>query len=277
MSASSAYSTTRRRRSMPLWARWLLAAGFVAATIFVQGEFGPRASLSGRVELPEGSYPYELPRGASTDAPTQICIPTPDGRVSAMLYWRAPAGEGLFAPVPLARRDDQLVGVIPTQPAGGTTEYFVEVTTPRGPSRVPDGTENVTVRFHDPVPDWLLWPHIGLTLLALLVGAYAGIAALLDPKAMLGPSRAAFLLVLVGGVILGAAVEDRAFGAGLSGFPWSGDWTINKLTVISAVWLLACVFPVTQRQRDGTPTRTLVGLAALVMLAAYALPHSLAR
>jgi hypothetical protein len=76
----------------------------------------------------------------------------------------------------------------------------------------------------------------------------------------------------LGGLVLGPFVQKHAFGAYWTGFPFGGDLTDNKTLLMWGAWALACgLLLVTKRH---SPRRLALGLAALVMLAVYLVPHS---
>lgn len=203
------------------------------------------------------------------------------------------------------RPSQVLVAELPRQPAAGKLEYFIEIWkqpsmgaptvpadpevagTPRVlslPSRTPIATiggaehRNIVIRFKDPVPAAVLLPHILFMLVAILFGIRAGIAAMLAPRSMHGYAWLTLAGLTIGGMILGPIVQKYAFGAYWTGFPFGGDLTDNKTLIMWGGWLVACLIvgwrfrPV---RRSLMLQRGAVLAAAVVMIAAYLIPHSM--
>jgi hypothetical protein len=126
------------------------------------------------------------------------------------------------------------------------------------------------MRFKDPVPAWILIPHVLVMFAGMLLSTAAGLAAL-DRKR--NPRRlvlwAAGLLFL-GGFILGPLMQKFAFGVAWSGFPVGTDLTDNKTLIAFLFWIVALV-----AGRKGKPARPFVIAASLVTLVIFLIPHSL--
>ena len=82
-------------------------------------------------------------------------------------------------------------------------------------------------------------------------------------------SIAAIALLGIGGLFLGPLVQKAAFGAYWTGWPFGTDLTDNKTAVAVLAWVVAAF-----RARGGRDARLAVGVAALVTLAVFMVPHS---
>jgi hypothetical protein len=77
------------------------------------------------------------------------------------------------------------------------------------------------------------------------------------------------ILLGLGGMILGPAVQYYAFGDAWTGIPFAWDLTDNKTLLAFVFWILAVVMNI-KKERPAY-----VILASLVMLAIYSIPHSM--
>jgi hypothetical protein len=81
--------------------------------------------------------------------------------------------------------------------------------------------------------------------------------------------------ITAGGLVLGPIVQEHAFGAYWTGWPFGEDLTDNKTLATWLAWVVA-VFVLGRRRDPGDRTaRCTVVAAAAVMIAAYLVPHSL--
>lgn len=267
-------STSRPRRRTRLLL-WLVALIVTLGAAVYQRLTGPSHPVEGSIEVAGRSLRYELPRSHLTTSAATIDVPDPEAPVSAVLYYKRYQLDEPLQRVEMRRADGRLVAELPAQPPAGKLEYFITLHALDRLYVIPDRDEgNVVIRFRDPVPAVILVPHITLMFLSLLLGARTGLSALFTP----GEARRLAWITLagmtLGGMILGPIAQNLAFGAYWAGFPFGYDLTDNKVLIMWIVWLVACavigtrVTVLTHRQR------AVVGLAAVLMLGVYAIPHS---
>jgi hypothetical protein len=171
--------------------------------------------------------------------------------------------------------DGELVGVIPRQPAAGKIEYQLVLEAPDGVIRLPDPeTGNAVLRFKDPVPLYVLLPHISLMFLSMVLGLRTGLAALFKPARMRRLAWITLSVMTVGGLILGPIAQKYAFGAFWTGFPYGYDLTDNKVLIMWLVWLVACMFLGFRPRSRERLARAVTAAAAAVVVVVYAIPHS---
>jgi hypothetical protein len=254
---------------------WIVAVALMLGTAYYQRRTGPSYPLRGSFEVAGESYRYSLIRNAVTTGDARVTIPEPRVPVLGELRYRRFRTDDEFTAVPLHAADGQLVGLIPSQPAAGKLEYYVHLEGPGGAIRLPDATEgNAVIRFKDPVPLYVLLPHIVLMFLSMVLGLRTGLAALFAPVQM---RRLAWITLggmTVGGLILGPIAQKYAFGAFWTGFPYGYDLTDNKVLIMWLVWVVACAalgFKPRGRERLA---RAVTALAAAVVVIVYAIPHS---
>lgn len=246
---------------------WVLAVVITLASAFFQRITGPTYPQKGRAVVGTTVVRYELPRSAETSADATLSVPVPapfEGRVE----WRRIRSADEWTAENLVRQGDRLVGRLPRQPAAGKLAYRV-VLTNGGDSKSLAGDAPVVLRFKDPVPAWLIIPHVIVMFAGMLFSTAAGLAAL-DKKR--DPRRLTFwavALLFLGGFVLGPLVQKFAFGVAWAGFPAGKDLTDNKTLVAFLLWVAAWI-----AGRKGRPVRPLVVVASLVTLIIFLIPHS---
>jgi hypothetical protein len=251
---------------------WIAALAATIAAAAWQRRSGPSYPHRTQIPLADAVVPLTLPRSHPTTSAAPVVVPARGGVEGGTLLWRRYPTTEPFAAVPLRRRGGTLEADLPAQPPAGKVEYYLELTAGAERVRVPAGAgETVTLRFVGPVPAIVLIPHIAVMFLAMLLGARAGLAAAFESGRHGSLALATLAALTLGGLILGPITQKYAFGAYWTGVPFGWDFTDNKSLVAWVGWVVAAI-AVLQRRHAA---RWLVALAALVMMAAYAVPHSL--
>jgi hypothetical protein len=247
---------------------WTLAVVLTLVAAFYQRVTGPSYPLKGEVAVGGVEIAYRLPRSAETTADATLALNAPPP-IEGRLEWQRFKTTDAWTASPLAREGDRLVGRLPRQPAAGKVAYRIVLTSGGEEETVPGG-EPAVLRFKDPVPGWLLIPHIAIMFGGMLFSTAAGLAAI-DKKR--DPRRMTFwtvALLFLGGFVLGPLVQKFAFGVAWAGFPAGTDLTDTKTLIAFLVWVAAWI-----AGRKGRPVRPLVVAASLVTLAVFLIPHSL--
>ena len=265
-------SGASRRREVVLW---VVAMALVIAAAGYQRRTGPSYAAAGHFQVAERTYEYRLVRSELTTRDARVAVPDPGDGVTGTLVYKRFRTEDDFVEVPMVGADGELVGRLPAQPPAGKLEYFLILDTPTGRVPVPDESHgNVVIRFKDPVPLYVLLPHIAMMFTAMLIGVRAGLAAVFSPGPMRRLAWASLALMTVGGLVLGPIAQKYAFGAYWTGFPFDYDLTDNKVLLMWLVWVVACAFiGVKPKEKEWTARLAVVG-AALVMVIVYVIPHS---
>ena len=261
---------------------WILALMIMISAIIYQRTTGPTYPFRGEIQTGDKVHKYKLLRSHETTHGAPITLPdTGDGDFSATLHFKRykTADEittTLFEKKSLEEGGSEWVASLPVQPAAGKMEYFVEVNSANSMIRIPEeGADNIVLRYKDPVPSWILWPHIFLMFFSVLIGMRTGLSALFNVDDM---RRLAFITIsgmTLGGMILGPIVQKYAFGEYWTGFPFGGDLTDNKMLIMWVSWLMAVAVIGTGPKKKEGICRAVVLAAALVMSAVYAIPHSM--
>jgi hypothetical protein len=246
---------------------WILAVVITLGSAVYQRKTGPTYPL--RVEAGFGGAVehFELPRSAETTGDAEMTVPAP-APVEGWIEWRRFKTADDWTTVPLVREGDRLTGRLPRQPAAGKLVYRLQLRPGPDSSLVASG-KSVIIRFKDPVPAWLIIPHIIVMFAGMLLSTAAGLAAL-DKK--WNPRRLVLwtvALLFAGGFVLGPLVQKFAFGVAWSGFPIGSDLTDNKTLVAFVFWIAALI-----AGRKGRPARPFVIAASLVTLLIFLIPHS---
>jgi hypothetical protein len=247
---------------------WVLAVVITLGSAVYQRMTGPTHPLGGKAVVAGVEVRYRLPRSAETVGAAQVSVPAP-APIEGRLEWRRYKTADDWTRVALVREGDALVGLLPAQPAAAKVEYRV-VLTGNGESKPLAGDVPVILRFKDPVPAWVLIPHILVMFSGMLLSTAAGLAALDKER---NPRRFVLwtvALLFAGGFILGPLVQKFAFGVAWTGFPFGTDLTDNKTLIAFLFWITAFL-----AGRKGKPARPFVIAASLVTLLVFLIPHSL--
>lgn len=247
---------------------WFLALVITLGSAVYQNRTGPTHPLRGKAVVDGAEVRYRLPRSAETVADAEVAVPAP-APIEGWIDWKRFPTADDWARIALVREGDRLVGRLPKQPAAGKLAYRVSLKA-GGDAVAITGTEPVLMRYKDPVPLWVIIPHVLVIFTAMLFSTAAGLAAL-DKKR--NPRRLVLWTVglfFLGGFVLGPLMQKYAFGVAWSGFPFGLDLTDNKTLIAFLFWIAALV-----AGRKGRPARPFVLAASLVMLVIYLIPHSL--
>ena len=247
---------------------WFLAVVITLGSAVYQRMTGPTYPLRGKAVVAGTEVKFKLPRSAETVRDAEVRLPAP-APLQGYLEYKRFKTEDAWTRVVLAREGGDLVGLLPKQPAAGKLLYTINltggyVTTPVA------GEDPVVIRFKNPVPAWIIIPHVLVMFAGMLLSTAAGLAAL-DKKR--NPRRFvlwAVALLFVGGFILGPLVQKFAFGVAWAGFPVGFDLTDNKTLIALLFWIAALI-----AGRKGKPARPFVLAASLVTLLIFLIPHSL--
>ena len=247
---------------MKNWVCWLLAIVITLTLSIYQRRTGPTNPQRVTVELKGESYPLKLPRsGVRHDA--MVKLPGIPSDASAQIHYRRYPTADAYTTEDFGWVDDSFSGAaLPVQPVAGKLQYYITV---EGKDYPADGP--VVIRFRNDVPAGILIPHILFMFAAMLFAVYTllRILARKPYKTWLIITTAT---LFIGGFILGPLVQHVAFGPWWTGFPLGTDLTDNK-TLIAFLFFLAAVATLKWKHN-----KWLVGLAVLVMLVIFSIPHS---
>lgn len=246
---------------------WLLALLLTLSSAIWQRLTGPTHPARGTVTLAGAEIRLRLLRSHGGEGDQPVVVRVADPQVTGSVAWRRYPTKDPFVLVPMVREGDSLKAVLPHQPPAGKLEYQVQLT--RGAETALFPQRPAITRFKGAVPPAVLVPHIFAMFTGMLVANAAGLLALRGEKRLLRISLVVIALLSIGGLFLGPLVQKAAFGAYWTGWPFGTDLTDNKTAVAVFAWAVAAF-----RARGGREARVAVGVAALVTLAIFLVPHS---
>ena len=250
---------------------WILALVLTLASAYYQRKTGPTYPLDGKASLAGESISWTLGRshGGAGDQPVRVYV----GKSSAegTLFCKRFKSDDEWSSVPMTRRGDTLIAMLPHQPPAGKLEYAVELRAGSAVLRVPEH-ESIVTRFKGDVPLGVLIPHVIAMFAAMLFSMRAGIEAFRRQGSFRSVVLWTSILMAIGGLIFGPIVQKYAFGAYWTGFPFGTDLTDNKTLIAFIAWIIALALI---WKKDAPSSRRWYVLAAsIVTLAVYLIPHS---
>jgi hypothetical protein len=248
---------------------WILALIITLSAAVYQRLTGPTHPLRGKADIAGIEVSYRLIRTHQIGPDCEVKVKVPDTEISGQLAYKRFKTDDPWTKAPMERKDELLVGLLPQQPSAGKLAYKIFLTKGSGEIALAGG-EPVIIRFKDPVPRAILFPHIIIMFLAMLFSTRAGLEALRkdgNPRKLVHWTLG---LLFVGGMILGPLVQKYAFGALWTGFPFGTDLTDNKTLIAFLGWIAAWI-----AGRKGKPARGWVLGASVLLLVVYLIPHSL--
>ena len=250
-----------------LWSIALLLTIF--ASIY-QKLVGPTHPDWLTTELNGTEHSYKLRRSNDGDYLAPIRIEMSDKKVTGKVHYKHfPIVEGEeFSTIDFKRDGEDLFAELPHQPAAGKLLYFIEFDTDNG--IVFEKKDNpIVLRYRDPVPDWVLVPHIFFMFFAMMLSNMAGLMAAFKSTGYKQIAKYAVIALIIGGFIFGPLMQKYAFGEYWTGVPFGFDLTDNKTLIAFLVWAYALWHG--SKKED---SRWIFVFASIALLAVFMIPHS---
>lgn len=249
--------------------RWFIAILITLAAAYYQRTTGPTYPLKGSFALAEQNLTFRFERSHDADRDQSVSLVVSNAAVHGEIQWRRFPTQEDWQMLPMRRQGDTLLAALPKQPPAGKLEYVVLLKNGATSIRLPEQGSVVT-RFKGKVPGVFLIPHILFMFAAMLLSTRTALESLQPAGHLRFYTWATAIALSVGGMILGCLVQKYAFGAYWTGIPFGTDLTDNK-TLIALLGWGAAVVAVEKNHRAKFWTIA----AAILMLAVYAIPHSL--
>lgn len=246
---------------------WLLALLVTLSSAVYQRLTGPTRPARGTVTLGEAEVKLRLLRSWAGAGDLAVTVKAPDPKVTGSVAWRRYPTNDAFAALPMVRNGETLRAALPHQPPAGKVEYQVRLEREGQSALFPE--RPAIARFKGAVSNVVIVPHVFAMFTGMLVANAAGLLALRGERKLFRISLVVIALFTFGGLFLGPLVQKQAFDAYWTGWPFGGDMTDNKTAVAVLAWVIAAL-----RARGGRDARVAVGVAALVTLAVFMIPHS---
>ena len=264
---------------------WILALFITLSAAYYQRTTGPTYPKKTDVKVNGKEYELKLERSIELSDRHLINLGIEDSSASAILYYkrlgvdepyraidftweRHPVNSFVMNKIFNISEEKGFFAEIPPQPPAGKIEYYFEINDKSGKNTY-FKYEPIVLRFKGAVPDEILTPHIIIMFAAMLLSTLAGLMALGRNSSYRKWGIWTFILLVLGGLVLGPMVQYHAFGEAWTGIPLGWDLTDNKTLIAAIFWAIA-VFGNRKRKRPG-----LTILASVVLLLVYSIPHSM--
>ncbi|MGI6342991.1 MAG: hypothetical protein ACOXZ9_08460 [Bacteroidales bacterium] len=249
---------------------WLLAFLITVAAAYFQRVTGPTHSLKGEIEINDNTYKYKLIRSANNDKNAEIKLSIPDTTVSGYITYKRYKSHDTLTTHALTREGDNLVYKLPKLEAAGKIMYKVTLLS-QGETYTLSGNKDegfVVMRYKNPVPAFILIPHILVMFIGMMFSTRTGIEAVAKGKKTYKYAIATLVLLIIGGV-LGMLLQKYAFGQYWTGFPFGHDLTDNKTLVLVIIWIITVFKLKKDRNNRFWPI-----FASILVILIYLIPHS---
>jgi hypothetical protein len=248
---------------------WIIAVVITLVCLVYQRVTGPTYAVSGSVVLNGKTIDYKLHRSydGSDNAPVQV--KTDDQSITGMLFWKRYNTDDRWTLVPLTQTEGTLKGELPHQPVAGKLMYKVELMHGDEGVSLP-GNGPIIIRFRNPVPIWIIVPHVFAMFCAFLFSARAGLEFFNKEPKFKNFIHATLGFLVLGGFILGPLMQYFSFNLWWTGWPFGTDLTDNKTAVAFLAWVVAAI----ALSKAKHPKYWALG-ASIVMIVVYLIPHSL--
>jgi len=246
---------------------WILAIVITLISAFYQRLTGPTYPLSGKIIFDGKGISYKLERSQETVKNYLVEIETGDETISGILFWRKLNSGNDFTAVPMTG-SQKLSAELPVQKRLEKLDYYVQLSKNNKTIILPK-EKIVTIRFKDPVPIYILIPHIFAMFFAMMLSTRTGLEFFNKEPRLDKLALWTIIVLFIGGFPLGFAMNGFAFGEMWGGWPFGHDVTDNKTQIAFIVWLIA--FYMIKKNKNA---KLAALLAAIILLAVYMIPHS---
>ncbi len=245
---------------------WIISIVLTIAFASYQRMTGPTYPIKGTATIDNQTVSYKLLRtwGGETDARVEMEVP--ESFTGEVIYKRYKSNDEWLT-MPMIKEGSKLVAVLPHQPPAGKIMY--EIVLKSGDKTVKINEEPAIIRFKGDVPNWLLILHIIFIFGAMLLTIRTAAEAIFKRNNTFLFTKITLLFWLLGGMVFGPIMQEYAFGAFWTGWPFGHDLTDNKTLVALIFWVIAYF-----KLRKNPDNRLWPIIAAVVMLAVFFIPHS---
>ena len=247
---------------------WIIAIVITLVSAIYQRVTGPTYPLSGKANLDGKEIAYKLERSVESVSNYVIKIETNDPSIQGTLYWKKFNTTDEYTAVPMTG-SNILEGELPVQKKLEKLDYYIILSKQNTIVTIPN-EKLVTIRFKDPVPIWILIPHIFAMFFAMLLSTRTGLEFFNKEPRLEKLTLWTIIVLFIGGFALGFAMNGYAFGEVWGGWPFGNDVTDNKTQIAFIAWLIAFYFI-----KKGKNAKLAVLIASVILLAIYMIPHSL--
>jgi len=247
---------------------WILAVVITLAAAVFQRKTGPNHPKYFSFQSDGQKYKIKLERSHGGDKDLIMKFSITDTSLKAKVHFRKYPSNEDFVAKDMVREGNFLVLTLPHQPPAGKLAYYLEFISKSGAIFIAEDKPAI-VRFRGDVPAGIMIPHILIMFVAMLFANVAGLFSIKRVKGYRFYTIWAFILLFIGGGILGPLVQKFAFGEYWTGIPFGWDLTDNKTLIAIIAWLVA-VWANWKKERP-----QYVIFASIITLLIYLIPHSM--
>lgn len=247
---------------------WLIAVILTLSAAYYQRITGPTYPVTGNFKLNDETLTYSLERSHGGSNDHLISVQTNDNSVSGTLQWKRYKTKDEWHNVEMQNEDGRISGYLPHQPPAGKLLYRIKIKAADIEKIIP--AESIIIRFKGDVPLAVLIPHIIFIFAAMLLSNRTALECFTDRPKLKTYTIWTFVLLVIGGMILGPVVQNYAFGEFWTGFPFGTDLTDNKTLIAFVGWIIALIAVF----KSKNPKKYIL-IAAIIMFIIFIIPHSL--
>jgi hypothetical protein len=242
---------------------WFFAFLFTAGLAIFQRMTGPTYPIRGKIEINGETIKYELLRTSDDPGDQKLTIKVTDTSIKGEFTFRRFKSHDNWSVQPMTREGENLVAFIPHQAPAGKVMYFVTL------NKQQLNPEPTILRYKGAVPSIIIIPHVLFIFLAMFFAVITTLEAIFKRKNVYLFTWLTVIFFFVSGIILGPLMQEYAFGALWTGWPFGQDLTDNKTLASLIVWIIALVVLRKNRENRIWPI-----IAFVVMLVVFLIPHS---
>lgn len=247
---------------------WILALIITLAAAYYQRLTGPTYPINGKYVFNDQTYSYRFDRSHGGDTDHKVVVKVNDSSISGTLQWKRYKTNDDWHFIEMENRSGEIVGYLPNQPPAGKLLYQVILKSFDKIKIIP--AEPVIIRFKGDVPLFILIPHVIFIFGAMLLSNRTAFECFVEKPNLKKYTVWTFIILLIGGMILGPVVQKFAFGEYWTGFPFGTDLTDNKTLIAFIGWIIALI-AIFKSEKP----KWFVIVAAIIMFIIFIIPHSL--
>lgn len=264
---------------------WLAAIFITLTAVIYQRVTGPTNPCRSTFILDGEKYSTKFPRSLETlvsleshnmenkTSLLEVKLEPVHSDISFSILFRRYPGNDSLITLEAINNEGIYYVELPSQPPAGKIIYY-PLFSKEDDTVMPENENGIILRFKAPVSSKILIPHIILMFIAMFFSNIAGISSVFNSSKTRRYAFVSVVALIAGGLFFGPLVQNAAFGAYWTGWPFGGDLTDTKTMIAVLVWIVALVL--NSKRYSAKRRKYLYTLAAIVTLLIYTIPHSTA-
>ncbi len=248
---------------------WIISFFIMIIIVFYQRMTGPTYPVHGQVTVNNQTYKFEMPRSHGGNGGQVISLNIPDKSINGKIKFRRFHSYDKWSYADMIRSGDTLSYILPQLEPAGKIIYHVFLQAGAG-QPIPVTQEAVIVRYKDDVPAIVVIFHLFFLFTAITLSTRAGLEAFFKGEKAFTLALLTSISMFIGGIIIGPMMQQYAFGALWTGWPFGHDLTDNKTAAAVIIWIIAL-----WRTWKNRTNRGWVIVASIVLLIVFLIPHSI--